>query len=121
MFRANSQRTGVYNTTGIRHFKEVKWKLQLTSFNVNFSACPTVADGVICIGDGKRNFYVIDTQTGQQRWTFNPGSRYIASPTVANGIVYICSSDGIIYAIELQTRQQRWQFKITERIGLGEY
>ncbi len=50
MFRANPQRTGVYNATGVRQFRMLKWKsLKPPAFQSSGSGL-AVADGVVCFG-----------------------------------------------------------------------
>lgn len=121
MFRANPQRTGVYQTSSLRHFNQVKWTLQIAMPSVSRDACPAIADGVICVGSSQGSFYAIDAEAGYVKWTFNLEGRTIGSPTIADGVVYVVGSNGILYAIDLQTGSQQWQYKITEQLAYGEY
>lgn len=121
MFRANPQRTGVYQTSSLRQFNQVKWTLQVAMPSVYRDACPAIADGVICVGSSQGSFYAIDAEAGYVKWTFNLEGRTIGSPTIADGVVYVVGSNGIFYAINLQTGFQQWQYKITEQLAYGEY
>lgn len=51
MFKANFQRTGVYNTTGVRHLRGIKWRFPKVSLAGSPSS-PEVANGVVYFDGG---------------------------------------------------------------------
>ena len=123
MFRANFQRTGVYNTTGIRQLKGLKWKLDKSNLAFIFDYGLTVADGIVCLGNWDGNFYGLDFQTGREIWKNPAGENIILninffnSNTVADGTVYISNlstnkNQAILTAIDLQTGREKWQFDV---------
>lgn len=124
MFRANFQRTGVYQTTSVRQLKGLKWKFR-QSPNVA-SAIPgtnrglAVGDGVACVEAPGGNLYGLDDQTGQQLWTCQLGKgKKLFFPGIANGVLYIGSRqfdspirDDYLYAIDVKSGQHNWKLKI---------
>ncbi len=64
MFRANLQRTGVYNTKGIHQLTELKWKFKTEDVD----SSPAIADGVVYFGSFDGNLYAVDIKTGQEKW-----------------------------------------------------
>ena len=97
MFRANLQRTGVYNTKGIYQLTELKWKFK-TKGRV-FSS-PAIADGVVYFGSVDGNLYAVDIKTGQEKWKFKTEDWVNSSPAIADGVVYFGSYDGNLYAVK---------------------
>ncbi|WP_251344429.1 PQQ-binding-like beta-propeller repeat protein [Haloplanus halophilus] len=68
---------------------------------------PTVANGVVYLGDGEGVIYAFDpdekTSDQIKQWQFETGSLIESSPTVVDGTVYIGSNDGSIYALDTGT------------------
>ncbi|MEJ5360735.1 MAG: PQQ-binding-like beta-propeller repeat protein [Spirochaetota bacterium] len=56
MFRANLQRTGVYNTRGVQQLSELKWKFKTEGWVVS---SPAIADGVVYFGSVDKNLYAV--------------------------------------------------------------
>ncbi len=56
MFRANLQRTGVYDTRGVHQLSELKWKFKTE--DAVFSS-PAIADGVVYFGSVDGNLYAV--------------------------------------------------------------
>ena len=56
MFRANLQRTGVYDTRGVHQLSELKWKFKTE--DAVFSS-PAIADGVVYFGSDDGNLYAV--------------------------------------------------------------
>jgi len=56
MFRANLQRTGVYDTRGVHQLSELKWKFK--TGDTVFSS-PAFADGVVYFGSFDNNLYAV--------------------------------------------------------------
>jgi eukaryotic-like serine/threonine-protein kinase len=118
MFRANSQRTGVYNATGVRQFKEIKWQFQndllipASDWNqLLFGSTLELADGLLYLA-GKNRFHVINAETGKELWVFPLETGKISDLIFNNGIIYLVSvsnSGNYICAVDIQTRQQKWR------------
>ena len=113
MFRANLQRTGVYDTRGVHQLSELKWKFKTEG--VVFSS-PAIADGVVYFGSGD-NLYSVDIKTGQEKWKFKTEGEVNSSPAIAHGVVYFGSDDGNLYAVDIRTGQERWKFKTEDGVA----
>jgi len=70
---------------------------------------PTVADGIIYIGDGEGTFYAFDPNAKTidqiKQWDFDTGSRIESSPTAVDGTVYVGSNNGSVYALNMGTSE----------------
>ena len=60
---------------------------------------PAVADNVVYVGGGERNFRALLATTGDILWEV-PKNKVTATPFVADGVVYFTSTDGYLYAVE---------------------
>jgi eukaryotic-like serine/threonine-protein kinase len=130
MFRANFQRTGVYQATDVRQPKGLKWKFKpdinssLSGKNWNILA----KNKVVCFNNYGGNLYACDAQSGQQKWIYQSGIKAdLLSSAIADEIIYIrvrqidnytlnnpVQSDYLI-ALELQSGQQKWQFQLSQQ------
>ncbi|MFE7366165.1 outer membrane protein assembly factor BamB family protein [Streptomyces anulatus] len=72
---------------------------------------PTVADGVVYVGDSIEYLFALDAATGRQRWAFETESSVFAASAVADGVVYVCSEDSHLYAVDARTGKKRWAFR----------
>ena len=106
-FHGNIARTGVYESSGIRQLKGVKWKFKS---NAPFISSPAISNGVIFIGSTDTNLYAIEQETGQQKWKFETKGRIVSSPAVTKGLVYFGSYDGNFYAVDEKTGILKWKF-----------
>lgn len=111
MFKANFQRTGVYNTTGVRHLRGIKWRFSKASLAGSPSS-PEVANGVVYFDGGDGNLYALEAETGQRLWKLEITAGEFSNLTILNGIAYGNEPEGYICAIDLQTRQQKWRAQI---------
>ncbi|MEM8720946.1 MAG: hypothetical protein AAGE84_16890 [Cyanobacteria bacterium P01_G01_bin.39] len=51
MFRANFQRTGVYDTSEIRQLNGLKWRSRKSPDSLTWYCCLSVSEGIVCVGD----------------------------------------------------------------------
>ena len=118
MYRANIERTGVYQTKGIRNLTGIKWQLQIepepaiipTSANLS---CPlAIVDEVIYLGNRKGYLYAVNSQTGTEIWRIKIDNTIIDNLTISNDTAYISSKNGNLYAVNLKTRQVKWKAPI---------
>jgi len=63
MFRANLQRTGVYDTKRIHELSGVKWSYKTKN---TLQKSPAVYDGVVYFGGNRDSLYAFDAKTGQK-------------------------------------------------------
>jgi outer membrane protein assembly factor BamB len=107
MFRGNAARTGVYDTSGPRQLKGVKWVFQ-TGGPVLSS--PAIVGSAAYIGSDDHRLYAVDLATGKQLWRFETGGPVRSSPAVVAGTVYFGSYDGLFYAVDASTGKLKWKF-----------
>ena len=117
MYRANLQRTGVYNTQGIDKLRGIKWKLKLDSLLGDFSRiglnCPLIiADEVLYLCDLKGYLYAVNSQTGKEIWKIQIDNKVLDNLIFHDNIIYLSSADGDLYAIDVKTQQIKWKSPI---------
>uniref|UniRef100_B8HLL1 Pyrrolo-quinoline quinone n=1 Tax=Cyanothece sp. (strain PCC 7425 / ATCC 29141) TaxID=395961 RepID=B8HLL1_CYAP4 len=110
MYRANVQRTGVYQTQGVRQLHGIKWSLELP---IGLMYCyPAVGEGILCLVGSDQHLYAIDLLSRKVRWNVNTGSTSFSSPVIADGLVYITDfTEQALLALDLRTGAERWQIK----------
>jgi outer membrane protein assembly factor BamB len=108
MFRANPEHTGVYEDGGIMPTNSELWRFRTENA---VSSSPTVANGIVYIGDGS-DLCALDAVSGTKKWMFSMGgsSTMVSDPAVSNGVVYVGSGDNNLYAINAVTGTEKWRF-----------
>ena len=96
MFRANLQRTGCFDSKGIRELNELKWKFKTGGW---VSASPAITPAGIYFGSLDGNLYLLDTETGQEKWHFEAASSIYSSCAVSDSAVYFGTLDGGLYSV----------------------
>ena len=119
MFRANFQRTGVYDTFEVRQLNGLKWRSRKSLDSFPWDFCLSVSEDIVCVGDSDRNLYGLDTETGRELWKYQLGEKFFSSPIIYEGIIYVSSlnfngskTDRYLRAIDFKTGQKLWQFKL---------
>jgi outer membrane protein assembly factor BamB len=64
------------------------------------SASPSLADGIVYVGNGEGYLYAIDASTGREEWRFKADDEITSAPAIANGMVYFGCKDGYLYALK---------------------
>ncbi|WP_327708045.1 PQQ-binding-like beta-propeller repeat protein [Streptomyces sp. NBC_00464] len=72
---------------------------------------PTVAGGVVYVGDSIEYLFALDAATGKKRWAFETESSVFSAAAVADGVVYVCSEDSHLYAVDARTGKKHWAFR----------
>ena len=125
MFRANPQRTGVYEARGVHQLTEMEWKYR-TGGAVRSS--PAVANGVLYFGSHDGHLHAVKGTKGThqvrtggwifeperwmaRKWRFRAEAEVASSPAVAGGVVYFGSHDGHLYAAHIRAGRVKWKFK----------
>jgi PKD repeat protein len=78
---------------------------------------PTIANGVVYVGNSGNRIYALDAATGAKIWDYYVGSAVngiYSSPAVANGIVYVGSTGGGVYALNATTGAKIWEYPTWE-------
>jgi|GEM_PF-4849944 len=111
-FRADSQNTGasgnVAPTSG-----QVLWKFDLGNPT---RSSPSVAAGMVFIGDSGGYVWALDAETGKKIWSFKTGGVVESSPTYYNGKIYIGSDDDNLYALDASNGHLVWTFNTSGTI-----
>jgi eukaryotic-like serine/threonine-protein kinase len=130
MFRANFQRTGVYQTQSVRQLRGLKWKFKPNINSLLFDKdCHILADNeIVCLNNYKGNLYACNAQTGQQKWIYQSGTEAeLLSSAITDRVIYIRTRqidsltlnnpilNDYLIALELQSGQQKWQFKLSQQ------
>lgn len=87
-----------------------------------FNSSPTVADGMVFIGNDDGTVYALDVDSGSIEWTFtDPQEQVISATTYHDGVVYVgTDQDGpdttglpaVLYAIDADDGEKQWSFSI---------
>ena len=73
---------------------------------------PVVLGRTLLIGSSVSDRLVaVDTETGEERWSFYTGGPVRLPPVAADGKVYFTSDDGYLYCVEVATGELRWRFR----------
>jgi eukaryotic-like serine/threonine-protein kinase len=116
MFRANLERTGVYQTQGMPRLHGVKWKFKTERVIEAWFSSPTVSSETVYCGSDDGYLYALNALTGELKWKLKTGDVVYSSPAVADGVVYVGSHDGYLYAVDEKTGAERWRFKTEDRV-----
>ena len=116
MYRGDAQRSGAFDTKGIRQLSGTLWQFK-TGGPVWSS--PVVANGVVYFGSDDDFFYAVDARAGQEQWRFETGDDVRSSPAIADGIVYFRSYDHYLYAVDARSGQLVWKANLLD-ISLDE-
>jgi polyvinyl alcohol dehydrogenase (cytochrome) len=100
---------------------------QVWFFNADdaVTATPAVVDGTVYVGDWSGNFYALDLETGEPRWTFEApvhprvyAGQIVSSAAVADvagqRTVYFGAGD-TLYALGASDGELRWQHRLGQR------
>src|ERR1043166_6867727 len=109
-FHGNNARAGVYQSSGLKTLKGVKWQFKTGGSIVS---SPAVVSGVVYIGSADGNLYAVDQKTGLQKWKTQTRGPVASSPAVADGFVFFLSYDGGLYCLDANSGARKWRFATT--------
>ena len=119
MFRANFQRTGVYNLSKVQQFDKLKWQCQKFPEISNRYLGLAVGEGIVCVASKDRNLYGLDANNGKELWRYQLSEKIFSSPLIYNGSFYVNSiqynnseTNQYLRAVDVQSGEFRWQFKL---------
>ena len=83
---------------------------------------PVEQDGKLFFGADNGYVYCLDSQTGDEVWSFKTGEHILgkgifSTPIVVNNLMYIGSYDGNLYALNKDTGEQVWIYAEADWIG----
>ena len=83
---------------------------------------PAVDDGAVYAGSLDQMLYALDGQTGELRWSFETGDRFVSAPLIVGDVIYVTDSNHEVrsgprhlYALDAATGEQLWMFEIESR------
>lgn len=79
---------------------------------------PTAAQESVFVGS-RDGLSVLDSSSGQLRWSLETARPITAVPLVIGDTVYAACQDHNLYALEVETGELRWQYEMARRIELG--
>jgi len=77
---------------------------------------PTVADGVVYVGDEGGKLHGLAADSGKPLWEAKVGAAVGGAPAVSNGAVAIGVADGTVRAFDAKTGAPRWLTSVGGRI-----
>ena len=107
IYRANLERTGVYQSAGPKTSPKLLWKFNTEG--VISDSSPVVYRRIAYIGS-EIGLYAVDIQTGQSLWIYQTKGSVHTSPSIEDGIIYFGSEDGLLHALDCLTGDQLWTF-----------
>jgi len=109
-FHGNNARTGVYQSSGPKMLKGIKWQFKTQGAIVS---SPAIANGIVYIGSSDGALYAVDQTSGQQKWKAQTRGPIASSPAVADGLVFFLSFDGGFYCLDANTGARKWRYATT--------
>lgn len=96
---------------------KIHWKLRSidnddpNAFAPGFKASPTLAGGVIYLGDEDGVFHAVDAATGKRKWTFATLGEIVSSATVIEDKILFGSYDNSLYCLSVKDGTKLWSFE----------
>ena len=108
MFQHDVRNSG-YNphTTAPTEDIEELWRFETEE---DVTAPVIVVDNEVIFGTEGGMIYIVDSETGQEHWSYKTMESKFQSPAVANNTIYLCGNESI-YAIK--NRQIEWKTQIS--------
>ncbi len=76
----------------------------------------TKGPGMIVAGGIGKKLYALDTETGDEIWSFKAGNWFWGQPLVDKTGIYATNLDGKVYAVDPETGDELWSFDTGEKI-----
>ena len=106
VFRANTERTGHYDSEGPRELSEILFRVETLGDYTNQQAGPVVSDGTVYFSNGI--VWAVDAEAGTVEWRHSGDRPVEAAPAIGDGAVYVVDDRGEIRAIRCDNGQVRW-------------
>jgi eukaryotic-like serine/threonine-protein kinase len=75
---------------------------------------PTVANGMVYVGNFDRKLYAFDQANGEEKWSFDGEEVFWSSPAASEDVIY-AGNDRTVYALDAQTGELLWSFDAESR------
>lgn len=106
-FRANLERTGIYQSPAVKTPTETVWEFQTEQW---VDTAPAVVEDVVYFGSYDGNLYATNATTGSEIWRMSTNNPILSSPAVSGNTVYVGGMDGTLYALDRETGENRWNY-----------
>ena len=108
LYRGNSQRTGVYELSAIRHQPEVKWQ---TKVSETWLMPPMLAGGILYTGSGDGVLYALNTETGEQIWSADGFGQLESTGAIAGDVIITAGFSNLVQALNRHSGAVLWIFR----------
>ena len=106
----------------------MQWSTEFESIRGGESS-PTVADGMVYVGNLNDHLYAVDADTGDVEWSVDTGAGVRSSPTVVDGRVFVGSGGrtvddgvgtrGLLVALDADDGTPLWEFEVPDGITVS--
>ncbi len=79
-------------------------------------AAPTVADGVVFLGDNENRFYAFRETTGDIVWKFETYGPVECAAVVVGDLVIFGDGDGYVYGLNRRTGLAKWTYRVQGQV-----
>lgn len=91
--------------------RQPRWVYKTENKRTWVQTAPTIAEGLVLLGDSEGRLTALDFDTGEEKWTFYYNVEFLTSLTVADQLVYFGDVNGAIVAVDMVTGTERWIFQ----------
>ena len=118
MYRANVERTGIYQTRGLRNLKGIKWRLQidsdpeLTPSSAGLQCPLVISERTVYLCNKRGYLYAINSQTGADIWHLKIDDTILDNLVLHEKTIYVSGKNGYIYAVNIETKTIKWKSEI---------
>lgn len=105
--QGNPQRFGFSADKQLRPPLELVWHFPIEKE----ANSPIVSNCKVFFGCGDGNYYALDADTGELKWSTKTGEHIGNCGVVYDGAVYVGSSDGYLYAFNQESGRILWKYK----------
>lgn len=86
------------------------WRYRRGSFP--YLSSPAVTEDKVLFGGRDKRLHCVDSETGEERWTFATRGKVDSSPVVCGDKVVVGSEDGRLYIVSLADGAELWSYEI---------
>ncbi|MBN2271938.1 MAG: PQQ-like beta-propeller repeat protein [Sedimentisphaerales bacterium] len=97
--------------TEVRPPFERKWYRLFGDEGLMTGVQPVVAEGKVFVGTMAGRLYAIDSESGEDAWTYKTGGAILHTCAVAGGKVFFGNTEGRVYAVGISDGKPSWSFQ----------
>ena len=94
---------------------KILWKY--TGSDAPYFSSPAVVNGKVVFGGRDNRIHCLDTDSGNEIWTFKTLGRVDSSPAICGDKVIVGCEDGRLYMVSLSDGSKVWSFEIGQAIN----